>query len=221
MIPTKAYILRIDNPISIEYSETCARSCEEVGLEYEFFEGYQGLDQRTLWKNLPLQFEINHVMDDKAACATAGHFMIWDKIAKNNECAVILEHDALMLHPADFDIPDGYIVALGYKFRDAHRYNHIAAGPVQRLIDIPHHAGAHAYAITSNTAKELINELYERGVVEAIDNMYFMRNARWSRVPMKLADPTPAIGWLRKSTIWEESAQMNWTLCPSFVKNYK
>jgi len=71
MIPTKAYILRIDNPVSIEYSETCARSCEEVGLPYEFFEGYQGLDQRTLWKNLPLQFEINHVMDDKAACATA------------------------------------------------------------------------------------------------------------------------------------------------------
>lgn len=221
MIPSKAYILRIDNPVSIEYSETCARSCEEVGLPYEFFQGYQGLDQRTLWKNLPLQFQINHYMDDKAACATAGHFMIWDKIAKNDECAVILEHDALMLQSANFDIPDGYIVTLGYKFREAHRYDHVSAGPVQRLVDIPHHGGAHAYAITANTAKALINELHERGVVEAIDNMYFMRDARRSNIPMKIADPTPAIGWLRKSTIWDQSAEMNWQQLPSFIQNYK
>lgn len=221
MIPTKAYILRIDNPISIEYAQTCAQSCEEIGLPYEFFEGYQNLDQRTLWKTLPLQFQINHIMDDKAACATAGHFMIWKKIAESGECAVILEHDAIMLQPVDFDIPDGYIVALGYKFRDPKRYDHIAAGKTQRLLDIPHHGGAHAYAITPFTARRLIDELYTYGVVEAIDNMYFMRNARWSSIPMKIADPTPAIGWLRKSTIWNDSAEMNWPPIDSFVQNYK
>ncbi len=221
MKPTKAYILRIDNPISIEYAEVCAKSCEKVGLPYEFFEGYHSTDQRTLWKNLPLKLEINHYMDDKAACATAGHFMIWKKIAENDECAVILEHDAIMLQPVDFDIPDGYITVLGYKFRDPSRYDHVAAGKTQRLLDLRHHGGAHAYAITANTAKALLDELNERGVVEAIDNMYFMRNARWSNIPMKIADPTPAIGWLRKSTIWNEAAEMNWPPIDSFTQNYK
>lgn len=221
MIPSKAYILRIDNPISIEYAETCAKSCEEVGLPYEFFEGYHSVDQRTLWANLPLQLQINHYMDDKAACATAGHFMIWNKIAENDECAIILEHDALMLQPADFDVPDGYIVALGYKFKDPSRYDHVTAGKTTQFVDIPHHGGAHAYAITAFTARKLIDELYDRGVVEAIDNMYFMRNTRWSNIPMKIADPTPAIGWLRKSTIWGDSAEMNWPQLSSFTENYK
>ena len=221
MKPTKAYILLIDNPISIEYAEVCARSCEKVGLPYEFFEGYHSTDQRTLWKNLPLKLEINHYMDDKAACATAGHFMIWKKIVENDECAVILEHDAIMLQPVDFDIPDGYITVLGYKFRDPSRYDHVTAGKTQRLLDLRHHGGAHAYAITANTAKALLDELNERGVMEAIDNMYFMRNARWSNIPMKIADPTPAIGWLRKSTIWNEAAEMNWPPIDSFMQNYK
>jgi GR25 family glycosyltransferase involved in LPS biosynthesis len=221
MKPTKAYILRIDNPTSIEYAETCARSCEAVGLPYEFFEGYKNLDQESLWKTVPLKLKINHYMDDRAACATAGHFMIWDKIAKSGECAVVLEHDAIMLHPMNFDIPDGYIVTLGYKFYDAGRYDHVAAGSTQRLVDIPHHGGAHAYAITAETAKLLLNELDERGVVEAIDNLYFMRNSKVSRIPMKIADPTPAIGWLRKSTIWNESAEMNWPQIDSFIQNYK
>ena len=221
MKPSKAYILRIDNPISHDYAKTCANSCEKVGLEYEYFDGYYKLDQNTLWKQLPLQFKINHVMDDGAACATAGHFMIWDKIAKSDQAAVILEHDAIMLHPMNFDIPDNFIVTLGYKFRDAYRYNHVAAGPTQRLIDLRHHGGAHAYAITPTTARALLEELNDVGVIEAIDNMYFMRNARRSRIPMKIADPTPAIGWLRKSTIWNDSAEMNWPPIDSFLQNYK
>ena len=40
MIPTKAYILRIDTDISREYAKLCAESCDRVGLPWEYFEGY-------------------------------------------------------------------------------------------------------------------------------------------------------------------------------------
>ena len=48
-------------------------------------------------------------MNHKAACATASHFALWQRIAESNECAVILEHDAVMIKPIDFDIPDNKI----------------------------------------------------------------------------------------------------------------
>ena len=38
--PTKAYILKIDTPISNEYAEICANSCKAINLKYEFFNGY-------------------------------------------------------------------------------------------------------------------------------------------------------------------------------------
>lgn len=221
MIPTKAYILRINNPVSIEYANVCAQSCDKVGLPYEFFEGYMGLSEEELWRSVPIDMKIRHRMDPKAACATAGHFMIWKKILENKECAIILEHDAVMLHKVEIDIPDDLIVTLGYKLHAASRYDHESAGQATQLVTIPHHGGAHAYVITWKTAESLLAELQEGGVREAIDNMYFMRDVIVSRTPMAIADPTPAIGWLRKSTIWGSSAEMNYTFLPSFVKNYK
>lgn len=221
MKPTKAYILRIDNPVSIEYANVCAESCDRIGLPYEFFDGYTNISQQELWAQIPINMQIHHWMDPNAACATAGHFMIWKKIAENKECAIILEHDALMLHSVTLDIPDNLIVALGYKLYQAHRYDYVTAGPATQINSVSHHAGAHAYAITYKTAELLLNELETGGVREAIDNMYFMRDVIVSKVPLAIADPTPAIGWLRKSTIWASSAEMNYSFSQSFIENYK
>jgi len=33
--------------------------------------------------------------------------------------------------------------------------------------------------------------------------------------------PTPAIGYLRESTIWNKSAHVNYQFIPSFAKYYK
>ena len=44
---------------------------------------------------------------NKAACASAGHAVIWKKIAAGpDECVVVLEHDAVMLHPIEIDITE-------------------------------------------------------------------------------------------------------------------
>lgn len=226
----KAYILRIDDPTSRSYSKTCSDSCNDVGLNWEYFEGYQNMTGRMAFaktgiQNLPTepyQHVVNPSSGHKAMCCTAGHFHIWKKIAEGtDDVGVVLEHDALMLHPLTINIPDNKIVVLGYKLSNPERYDSVKAGAPIELIDIDGHEGAHAYAITKKTAQFLIDEIERQGIKSAVDNDYFIRAQRRTAVPLAIASPTPAIGWLRKSTIWVSSANVNYQFIHSFQKNYK
>lgn len=226
MIPTKAYILRVNDPLSIEYSLTAAKSCDDIGLPCEFHDGVTNKSSYEAWLNSGIEIKPgshehkkHNVTINKAACATVGHAQIWKKIANSNECAVILEHDALMLQPVnELDIPDDAIVVLGYKLQDPTRYNHITAGKPQKTYNIGGHEGAHAYAITPRTASMLLKEYKNNGIQGVIDNTHFLKG-RITRLPLHIADPTPAIGWLRKSTIWDKSADRNYAFIESFQQN--
>ena len=77
MIPTKAYIIRITDPISQEYAKTAAESCERIGIQYEFFEGVEKSETQT----------------DLALCASLSHANLWKLIYERKECVIILEHD--------------------------------------------------------------------------------------------------------------------------------
>ena len=218
-VPTKAYILRTSHPVSIEYARAAAKSCERVGLPWEYFEGIEGKSAAEAFAGLTINGDVN----DVAACATASHFAIWRKILENRETAIVLEHDALMLHPVAISIPDDRIVALGYKFKNIDIYDYNRAGPPIRTLDVPRHSGAHAYAVTYRTCEKLLSEIEQNGVTRAIDNFYFMRvnqpGDTESAVPLVIADPTPAICWIRKSTIWEDPSTLNYELLPSFSEN--
>ena len=230
-VANKAYILKIENEISNEYAKVAADSCKKVGLKTVLFSGYQNMTgkmafKQTGIKNLPVEdymYIAEPTMQQKAMACTAGHFHIWKVIAEGpDEAAVILEHDAIMLQPMDnFDIPDGFIVVLGYKLQNPASYDHEKAGPPKELLRIDGHEGAHAYAITKKTAQFLIQELETKGVRSAVDNDYFIRRQRRTAVPLLIASPTPAMGWLRKSTIWGGSAHRNYEFIPSFQENYK
>lgn len=227
---SKAYILKIDTPVSNEYAKTCADSCDKIGLDWKYYNGFQNMTGKMAFGKLgisglptePYQQIHNPHQAHKAMCATAGHFGIWKAISEGpDEAAVILEHDAIMLQPINIDIPDNKIVVLGYKLQDPSRYNHKDAGEPKELISIDGHEGAHSYAITKNTAKFLINEIAEKGIRSAIDNDYFIRGQRKTAIPLVIASPTPAMGWLRESTIWNSSANKNYAFIPSFQQNYK
>lgn len=226
MKPSKAYILRIDSDISREYAKFAADSCDKVGLKWEYFEGYTNMSIAQAWDKTgltpPNVDQYRHITrPDNPQCCSAGHAAIWNLISKRNECAIVLEHDAVMLQPVDIDIPEDRIVVLGYKLSDYSRYDHEKAGPPKRLIPIDGHEGAHAYAMTPNTATKLINEINTNGVLGCIDNAYFIRNQRITQTPLMLADPTPAIAWLRKSTLWHKSAEVNYDFIESFYENLK
>lgn len=225
----KAYILKIDTPISIDYAKVCADSCDKVGLKWEYFQGYQNMTGAMAFKKTGIKslvqedysYVANPSNGHKAMCCTAGHFSIWKKIANGpDDIGVVLEHDAIMLQPLG-NIPENRMVVLGYKLEDPSRYNHVAAGPPTEYLDILGHEGAHAYAMTKNTAKTLIKELEERGNHSAVDNDYFILRQRRTSVPLTIASPTPAMGWLRESTIWGKSASRNYGFIPAFQKYYK
>lgn len=218
LIPSVAYIITTyNNEKSAQWSESAAESCEKVGLKSKLFHGFENKTPQELSDILGIKFgDMNH----KAACATASHFALWQRIAELNECAVILEHDAVMIKPIDFDIPDNKIVALGYKYK-AEDLKTPQTDPID-IIDIHRHSGAHAYCITPNTAKALLKELNEVGAPRAIDNFYFMRineeSDTESSVPLAITIPEVAVGVIRGSTIWEEPSTLNYTLDHAKIK---
>lgn len=224
----KAYILRTQNPTSIEYSEISAKTCDAIGLPYEFFEGY---DHKELKKNkINLWDEVGEIIDvpkglirnDGGSCATAGHFLIWKKILDNKECAIVLEHDSLMLHKLALDIPDYQLVVLGYKVTDPHKYFHEYAGPPEEILDRKKHGGAHAYALTYKTAESFLTSIKNsKGNISYVDNQFFFGTQGRGNVTMGITNPTCAIGWLRESTIWAKSAVDNYgPILQSFLENY-
>jgi GR25 family glycosyltransferase involved in LPS biosynthesis len=221
MKPTKAYILMIDSDVSREYAKTAAESCEKVGIPWEYFQGYTEKDDP--WRKLPIQSRGKLKVNGKGGAATAGHIHIWHKIASGNECAVVLEHDSILLHNPNIDIPDDTMVVLGYKVRDPQNYNHELAGPPRIIESRQKHGGAHAYALTPRGAKTLIEDIEQSGLSTLIDNYYFLRmgKRRHNKLKLAITDPICALGWLRKSTIWNKSAVDNYKpILQSFQKNY-
>tara|TARA_R110000796_G_scaffold143230_2_gene259699 strand:+ start:120 stop:812 length:693 start_codon:yes stop_codon:yes gene_type:complete len=230
MRATKAYILKINTTISNEYAKVCADSCDKVGLSWMYFDGYQNQTGKSAFgqigvKGLPIEPYAHLEKPNsahKAMCATAGHIAMWKAISEGpDEAVVVLEHDAIMLHPLTIDVPDDQILVLGYKVLDPTRYDHKNAGPPKELISIQGHEGAHAYAITRSMAKFLIKEIEQKGIKSAVDNDYFIRGQRRTAAPLSIVSPTPAVGWLRESTIWGKSAGRNYEFIPSFHRNYK
>lgn len=225
MKPTKAYIIVIDDLKSIQYGALCAKTCKDAGVEYEIVQGIQNKTVEEAFATVDPNYRVHQLsMDPKAACATATHYMLWHKIAQNRECAIILEHDAILYHKVDIDIPHDMIVALGYKYKNPKQYDHQKAGPSTKIVPIGMHSGAHAYAITHITAMKLIDEIENIGVCVAIDNWCFMRNFPEfsTQIPLGLVDPISAMGWVRDSTIWEdEPASYNYTYTVSFITNTK
>lgn len=218
MKPTKAYILRTNDPRSVKYAADVVDSCQQVGMSFEVITWYDRANAEESWKNTGVPKPKSVPNNPAAQCCFSGHIHIWKKILDSGEPGVVLEHDGMMLHRIDLDIPDNMIVTLGYKLARPHEYNHIKAGPPTEIVDVQGggHEGSHAYAITPITAEILLNEIQRDGCKSPIDNMYFLKSRR-TAVPIKIMSPTPCIGWIRESTIQKVSSTRNYPFIPSFA----
>lgn len=235
----KAFILRIDDETSKEYAKVCAESCNRVGLEWEYFQGFQNMSGADAWSQTGINitksegrpfkrtriptFIENPTPGQKAECCSAGHAAIWKRISESDlDVGVVLEHDALMLQPInELNFPLDTITVLGYKLPNPSVYNHDSAGPPKEFLPIDGHEGAHAYAITKQTAELMVSEIEYKGRLGCVDNSYFIRRQRKTFLPLCIASPTPAIGWLRDSTIWNKSSRANYEFIPSFKQHLK
>jgi GR25 family glycosyltransferase involved in LPS biosynthesis len=221
---SKAYILKINKPISNEYASIAASSCDKIELSWSYFHGYQDITGIEAWLRTGIRVNFKedrprnpNTDNERAGCCSASHAAIWKTISEGeDEAAIILEHDAMMLHPIEIDIPNSAIVVLGYKLTNPSRYDHQKAGPPKNLIDIIGHEGAHCYAITKKTAKMMIDEIETKGILGCIDNAYFLPRQRKTSMKIMIASPTPAIGWIRESTIWSRAATKNVSFIRSF-----
>ena len=226
--PKQAIVIRThDDALSYAYADLADQSCRSVGLEPVKWYGFNKNkhDSKTLFETLGVKFS---EMDNGDMCASASHFGAWKHIASlsTNEPIVILEHDALMLHSipemSTADLDDK-IIALGYKIVNPHEYDYKTAGAPEHVIPCERHSGSHAYMITPKTAKRLVKELMIKGSPLDIDHFYFMRTKRAENIatstPLALMVPTPAIGWIRKSTLRDTPSTLNYDVHESFSKN--
>lgn len=223
----KAYILKHASQISEQYANTCAASCDRVGLPWEYFEGFSNMRDFTAWNNIGLfDFVWNNTKEkaidasnNRAGLCSAGHAAIWKKIVEgDDQVAVILEHDAIMLHLPTIAIPNDTLVALGYRLENLSKYKHERAGPPINVVDRGKHNGSHAYAITKVTAKKLLEEIVEnKGPLGCIDSYYFRGKSKFK---VMMTDPICALAWVRKSSIWTKPAGENANpLLKSFIEH--
>ena len=220
----KVHILYHNHPVSRKYADVAAKSCIQTKMPYEMVEGFsKPMDPNDAWNTIGLKRQIkrNNWVPEAQLCS-AGHAKIWKMIADSGEDGIVFEHDAVMLHNIeDVEFPEDRICVLGYKVKDANKYLHEQAGPPEYFRDLQGHEGAHAYGMTAKTARKMLDEIEEHGVWSAVDNMFFLRDQRVSKIPMCILDPTPAIGWLRKSTIWGDGAsEKNYKFIESFKTHY-
>lgn len=219
----KAYILTTDNPISQEYFKDCVQSCERVNLPWEEFRGVTNVSQEVAFNELNIPNIPYNAHTPNGALSMLGHMAIIRKIYELRECAVILEHDVIMLHHPTINIPDEEIVVLGYKLRDISRYDYVSAGIPMGTTPIKAHEGSHAYAITWKTAEIMWNEFLDKGVeCDGIDNHYFLEGREfWTDIPLSISNPISALGWVRKSTMWDVASDLNYEFIHSFKKNLR
>jgi len=222
MKPRKAFILKTDHEQSTIYATAVAKSCDNIGFEWEYINWYQG-QAELAWENIGVEKPKRVSGNEAAQCCFSGHIHIWKRIVDLGEPAVILEHDGMMLHKIEIDIPDNMMVMLGYKLETPEKYKHIEAGPPREIIDVHGggHEGSHAYALSPDTAQKLIDHVYENGAIAAIDNRYFLKSRKVD-VPIKIMSPTPAIGWIRASTIQPNniSATRNYEFIETFKNHF-
>lgn len=224
----RTFILRHDDPISHEYAKTCADSCDALGIQWEYFEGFCGITAFEAYEQIalfPLQGKPNtseiNTSKNKAALCTASHVAIWKKIVEENiPEATILEHDAIMLDTVKVKLPDNAIVALGYKINDPKRYT--LPKEEQKLTNISGISGSHAYALSYQACKTLLDGVKSRQSGGCIDSHVMMGSRFRNGLSMKVVDPIVSLGWIRKSTIWRKSQQgrMGQTI-DSFQRNYR
>lgn len=215
----KAIILRHPAPYSIKYSEECAASCEKYGVPYEFFDGYYTTNVEELNRLSGWRFPDAWV---KEYACTAGHLNIWRKIMQEGGTVAVLEHDALIKRRLnDIEVTDGEVVFLGLRVENRNDYE-CPEGDV-RLLPINKFEGTHAYAITSITARRMVNIMSSlREFPCPIDGLMGIHNFISQR--LYLADPSPVIcevGNGRRSFTQFESAKYNVFHPDGFLRGLK
>ena len=181
-----AYIIRLsNNPISVNFSDRCMQSCQNVDMTAKFWEGFDGTRNNTIlvphhakdkdyynW----IKVHDNKITTSQIACVLS-HFSLWCHCLTIDKPIVILEHDAIMLKKLErFDF-----------------YNMIQfLGSIEQMRGAPHYiipphgsaydqklrfiGRAHAYAVDPQVCKNLITRFIQNGIFATTTADTFIRS---------------------------------------------
>ena len=191
----KCFIIRMKgNSTSEDLATDLANSLESQKINYNFFDAIYGdeVEKEFSKKQLFLYHKQNNNRKTQGVKGCfLSHFSLWEKCMKDNENFLIFEHDALLIRPLQNFKGDYDVLNLDYASRveedyDSHlkldKGDKILSWPVAPLkkgfisrIASSSIKGLHAYIITPNGAKKLIEKAKENGTVPAdvhVNSMY-------------------------------------------------
>ena len=99
----KAYIIRVKNNNKSEaLAKRCADSCDKVGMSYQYWDAYNGLDGELMPPDHHSQIMkmikvTDHYMTRGEVACALSHISLWAKCVEQDQPIVILEHDAVMV----------------------------------------------------------------------------------------------------------------------------
>ena len=176
----KAYIIQINNKQSIKLGKRCAKSCEKVKMDYEFWKGYDGTDpDKSIivpdhLKDNPfmsmLKVDNQFMIKAEVACALS-HISLWAHCVKIQKPIVILEHDAIMIEKIRMVKIPNSIVFMGCNEWHKNGYGGISPPLYNYGLNKRFIMRAHAYAIDPFIAKNFLSEILKRGIWDAFDVM--------------------------------------------------
>jgi hypothetical protein len=178
LTPSKAYIIRVQgHEVSEARALHCAKSCEEVGQLYQYWEAYDGTGE-----GIQEPDHHNAIMDcirvtdhyltrGEVACALS-HISLWAKCVVDDKPLVVLEHDSIMTQPYTQHAVYNSICYLGSHEQVKQGWQvlptppHASEGPNYHFI-----CRAHAYAIDPAVAKNMLAYVIKYGINGSLDMM--------------------------------------------------
>lgn len=175
-----AHIIRIKNhSVSELKAAVCAKSCEDVGMPYHFWDAYDGTGETILpppaLTNYPvmacLKLTDHYLTRGEVACALS-HISLWAKCIIDDKPLVILEHDSIMMRPYLKHILYNSICYLGSIEQQKMDWG-VYPTPPHGTEGRNYHfiLRAHAYAIDPAVAKNMLAHVIKHGICASLDMM--------------------------------------------------
>lgn len=176
LLVQKAYIIRVlGNDKSEALAANCAKSCQEVGQNYEFWDAYNGLNgdivppahHNDFMKMIKITD--HYLTRGEVACALS-HISLWAKCVSEDTPLIVLEHDAVMIKPYRSHAVYNSICYLGGNEQARQGWQilptppHASEGPNYHFI-----CRAHAYAIDPAVAKNMLAHVLKYGILAPLD----------------------------------------------------
>jgi len=172
----QAYIIRIQgHEVSERKANEAAKSCASIGMPYQFWDAYNGLQDyiqipshHSQVMNL-IKVTDHYLTRGEVACALS-HISLWAKCVEQDKPIVILEHDAVMLSPYRNHQVYNSICFLGCFEQTQQGWSvqptppHASEGPNYHFI-----CRAHAYAIDPAVAKNMLAHVIKYGISAPLD----------------------------------------------------